>query len=173
MPCTKSNKYFTIHYIFFTSSASTTTSTLSSPICYHNRHLNHIKFSGKLSYPISTTTNNDQHLNTATRQCVAWCNNYVVATHKDKRYKTGLVYAGQCFCSKSKHRFNGARAACNENGFKLRCDWSKTTCQAFTYTVADLGSGIQEIDFSGGKKEKQLNAVTQMEFTFPDILVKG
>lgn len=109
------------------------------------------------------------------KECMALCNNYAVRTQKGKKYKTSLVYAGKCFCSKSMHKFNGARVTCLRTGAERRCDWLNNTCVAFTYTVDELASGLQPIGFEDGdiSGEQLAKGVTDEIFKFPDLEVKG
>lgn len=110
------------------------------------------------------------------KKCMALCNNYVVHTQKGNKYKTSLVYAGKCFCSKSIHKFNGVGVACTGTEAERRCDWLNSTCVAFTYTVDELEGGLQPIGFEGDiadSGEKIAKGVAGEKFIFPVLKVKG
>lgn len=115
----------------------------------------------------------------ATKRCVTLCNHYVVGTLNGHKYKTALLHGGQCFCSKSKHLFNGAAAPSCQNNL-ANCDWTHDVCQVFTYTVINLGNGIQTIELNkttsktdASSEQQDMIATTHKSFTFPDLAIKG
>uniref|UniRef100_A0A7M5WZ65 Uncharacterized protein n=1 Tax=Clytia hemisphaerica TaxID=252671 RepID=A0A7M5WZ65_9CNID len=109
-------------------------SKTSSP-CRYKTALKNLIFFGQTSKPTRDAEN--------AKQCVASCNKI-----KTPKYKSAVIYAHQCFCSKARHIFNSASFTC-----KIKtCDWLRSTCSINQYLVFPLSRGIREINVADNQQ---------------------